>query len=303
MGNALAPATIRARKYQWNCYLEFCTRFKLKVFPCSNYQLSLYVSFLSYFFSYTSVINYLQGVILGHKFKGFFPPSVSSDEVKLALLGLKNDDVLTAPRDPVTLLHLKAMYSCIDVKVNSQLMFWAAVLLLFRSLLRVSHITDSPHYLRVSDVDCVGDGLVLKVFSSKSMKRSYSPRLIPLAPMECKKFCAVYWLKLWLSTYRREPSAPLFSLGNSPLSYTAFNNALQKVVIRAGIKDKISSHSFRHGGATFLSTIGMPIEKIKDRGGWSSNAVYKYISESLDVKAQRDGKVARIIDRFFSFTS
>lgn len=47
----------------------------------------------------------------------------------------------------------------------------------------------------------------------------------------------------------------------------------------------------------------MPIDKIKERGGWASNAVYRYISESLDVKAQRDGKVAKIIDRYYSFSS
>lgn len=63
------------------------------------------------------------------------------------------------------------------------------------------------------------------------------------------------------------------------------------MINHAGINDKILSHSFRHGGATFLSTIGMPVDKIKERGGWASNAVYKYISESMDVKAQRDGKV------------
>lgn len=252
---------------------------------------------------YTSVINYLQGVILGHKFKGFPPPSVSSDEVKLALLGLKNEVVYSSARDPVTLFHLKAMFSCLNVKNNSQLMFRAAVLLLFRSLLRVSHITDSPHCLRVCDVDWAGEGLVLKVYSSKSMKRSKSPRLIPIAPLKCKNFCAVYWLKLWLSKCKLSSSAPLFSLDGSPLSYSAFHSALIKVVQSAGINEKISSHSFRHGGATFLSTIGVPIEKIKERGGWSSNAVYRYISESLDVKAQRDGKVVMVIDRYYTYNA
>lgn len=85
--------------------------------------------------TYTSVNNYLQGVILGHKFKGVLPPSVSSDAVKLALMGFKNGDVLPIPRDPVTLNHLKSMFACLEVKISSQLMFWAAILLLFRSLL------------------------------------------------------------------------------------------------------------------------------------------------------------------------
>lgn len=294
--STLAPSTIRARKYQWNCYLDFCARFNVKALPCSNNQLSLYVSFLSYHMCYTSVVNYLQGIILAHKFKGHVPPSVSSDDVKLALQGLKNIDVGSIPRDPVTLSHLKLMFACVNTAIKLQLMFWAALLLLFRSLLRVSHITESPHCLRVGDVEFVGDGLVLKVYSSKAMKKSKTPRLIPIAPLECRSYCAVYWLKRWLSNYKSSPSSPLFSLDGSPLTYSTFSNALSKVILRAGIKEKISSHSFRQGGATFLSTIGMPIDKIKDRGGWASNAVFKFISESLDVKAQCDGKVAKVID-------
>lgn len=88
---------------------------------------------------------------------------------------------------------------------------------------------------------------------------------------------------MWLSRCNLLPTAPLFSLDGSPLSYNSFHKALRKVLLRASIIDKISSHSFRKGGATFLSIIGMPIEKIKERGGWSSNAVFKYISESLDL--------------------
>lgn len=145
------------------------------------------------------MINYLQGVICGHKLKGYPSPSVSSDEVRLAVMGLKNDDILPVPRDPMTLTHLKLMFPCLNVKYNSQLMFWAAILLLFPSLLRVSHATVSPHCLCICDVDWVGSGLVLKVYSSKSMKRSTTARFIPIAPLENNKFCAIYWLRLYLS--------------------------------------------------------------------------------------------------------
>lgn len=189
---------------------------------------------------------------MGHKFRGYPPPSVSSDEVKLALMGLKNGDVLSVPRDPVTLNHLKLMFSSLNMSIDSRLMFWAALLLLFRSLLRVSHVTHSPHCLRVGDVEWAGESLVLKVFSSKCMKRSLKPRLIPIAPLESRNFCAVYWLKLYLSRRKPGPSSPLFSLDGSPLSYNSFHKALCKVILRAGIGEKISSHSFRQGGATFL---------------------------------------------------
>lgn len=110
------------------------------------------------------------------------------DVVKLALQGLKNSQVAPELRDPTTLSHLKLIFNCLNVRSISQLMFCAAILLLFRSLLCVLHITDTSHCLRVCDVEFIGDGMVLKIFSSKCMKRSATPRLIPIAPLECKSY-------------------------------------------------------------------------------------------------------------------
>lgn len=199
-------------------------------------------------------------------------------------------------RAPITLGILKKLRVQLNLSRSSHVMFWACLLLLFRSLLRVSHVIDSPHNLLVGDVKFIHSGIVLVIRSSKTSLCSAPPRYIPIASLQDKTMCAVFWLKHWLTLSQAKPSAPLFTMNQRPLSYNMFNSALSDLVRRAGIQQKISSHSFRRGGATFLSAIGLPLEKIKERGGWKSNAVLTYIAEPIQVKMKREGVVSNVID-------
>lgn len=73
--------------------------------------------------------------------------------------------------------------------------FWAAVLLLFRSLLRVSYVVTSPHTLKIQDVQRTNYGLLIGVHSSKTRKSGDS-RSIPIARLTDKSLCAVHWLNI-----------------------------------------------------------------------------------------------------------
>lgn len=297
----MAPATQRIRRVQWTCYKQFCQEFRLASIPCSDNQLSLYASYLSRFLSYSSICNYLHAVILVHRLSHCLPPSVSSDSVKLTLQGLKRKPrIVHDPRAPITLGHLKRLLGQLDLTRKAHVMFWTCLLLLFRSLLRVSHVTLSPHNLLIDDVKFVDSGAVLVIRSSKTTLSSSPSRYIPLAPIRDKSMCVVFWLKHWLSMSPAPPSAPLFRLGNQAMSYRSFQEALSSLVSKAGITQKISSHSFRRGGATFLSAIGLPFEKIKERGGWKSNSVLTYIAEPLQVKMRREGVVSNVINELLN---
>lgn len=293
--NALAPSTIRARKGQWLCYTRFCSEFKLKTLPCSNRQLTWFVTYLEKYMTYTSTINYIQAVILVHKLRNLDPPSVSSHSVKLTLQGVKRrSEPNPSTRDPITVDILLKMYDCLNLSIKVHVLFWASALLLFRSLLRVSHVIDSPHTLNCSDIIWVEDGYDIRVRSSKT---STVLRVVPVREIKTKKLCSVFWLKRWFSIIKVKGSVPLFSMsGHKAVSYTNYSTMLSKVVASAGLKYKISTHSFRHGGASFLSSLGVPITKIKDRGGWKSNAVYHYISENFNEKVRREKFVAAAID-------
>lgn len=299
--SAMAPSTRRIRGVQWKCYKNFCQEYKLNCLPCSDDQSSLFASHLSRYLSYTSICNYLQAVGFIQKLYGLVPPSVSSDSVKLTLLGIKKKpNIGHELRAPITLGHLKKFKLQLVMSKPSHVMFWACLLLLFRSLLRVSHVTQSPHNLQVKDVKFISSGMVLIIHSSKTNQGSAPPRYIPIASLQNKSMCAVFWLKHWLSVKPAPSSAPLFRLNNQAMSYKVFQAALSALVSKAGINQKISSHSFRRGGATFLSAIGLPLDKIKERGGWKSDAILTYIAEPIQVKMKREGVVSRVINDMLS---
>lgn len=297
----MAPSTRRIRSVQWNCYKHFCQEFRLASIPCSDDQLSLHTCYLSKYLSYSSIINYLQAVIFVHKLSGYPPPSSSSAGVKLTLEGIKKKPVVKhVPRAPITLGLLGKMRLHLNLSIPNHVMLWSCFLLLFRTLLRVSHVTSSPHNLLVSDIKFTQSGMVVVIRSSKTNQGSAPPRFIPVAGLKNKQMCAVYWLKRWLDISPAPSSAPLFRLGQTAVSYNEFQVALATVVSKAGIKQKISSHSFRRGGATFLSAIGLPLEKIKERGGWKSNSVLTYIAEPIQVKMSRENMVSRVINDMLS---
>lgn len=180
------------------------------------------------------------------------------------------------------------------MSLKTHVRFWASALLLFRSLLRVSHVIDSPHTLRYDDIVWVEDGFDIVVRSSKT---SNVLRCIQVRKLKTTKLCAVFWLKHWFKISKVRGSHPLFSFsGLKALSYSNYSTLLSRVVNAAGVKAKISTHSFRHGGASFLSSIGVSMPKIKDRGGWKSDAVNCYISQDFEGKVKSEKLVASAID-------
>ena len=71
---------------------------------------------------------------------------------------------------------------------------------------------------------------------------------------------------------------------------------MKELASRAGVNvPNLGSHSLRRGGATWLSSIGVPLEAIKDRGDWRSSCVEKYVREQWDVKLLRDQRVASML--------
>ena len=61
----------------------------------------------------------------------------------------------------------------------------------------------------------------------------------------------------------------------------------------------ISSHSIRHGSATFLQQAGWDLEEIKKRGNWKSSAVKRYLHPTVADKLKRDETVSTFLS-FFS---
>ena len=66
-------------------------------------------------------------------------------------------------KDPIFPCHLKKIVSVMDVENDIEVLIVVAALLMFRTLLRVSHVVKSPHTLRVRDVEFLDSCCVLTV--------------------------------------------------------------------------------------------------------------------------------------------
>lgn len=131
---------------------------------------------------------------------------------------------------------------------------------------------------------------MIRVNTSKTSNVS---RDIPVAALRDQRLCAHFWLNRWLSLRSNISSPYLFcDFNGKPISYQTFSASLANVVDRTGESSKKTTHSFWHGGASFLASLGIPFSKIKERGGWRSNAVFCYLSEPLDSKIRSDFLVA-----------
>ena len=81
------------------------------------------------------------------------------------------------------------------------------------------------------------------------------------------------------------------------MDYTWFNNRLKHLSTLVGLSPvAVSSHSLRHGGTSFMASLGSSLMDIRARGGWSSSAVFSYLNHSVDTLRTLDAHVASKLD-------
>lgn len=269
--------------------------------PASIDCVCLYITYLSDTLKYTTICNYLSAVWSLHDFMGCCSPAKDSFLVKCTMMGAKRllgDSVLSA--DPLLPKDLMLMYSHLDFKSLSDLMFWAAVCLAFRCLLRSCQYTGSIHHIKRNDVKFTRYGLCLTIKSSKTIQFREREVVVPVIASPGSVLCPVRWLKKYLKTSNMTDSAPLFVLpgSKSPMSYKFFSMRLTSLLTAADLKGKFSTHSLRRGSATFLSRIGLPLHDIKTYGDWRSLSVLLYLAGDIETRLLKDHTVARSLREY-----
>ena len=163
---------------QWNCYLKACNDYNWNPLPCHINQACLYVTLLSERLKLSSIICYYQSVIFHHVCVGLEPIRISNPVLQATLKGIEKGQS-SKGKDPILPQHLLQLRPVINVLNEVELLVWVAVLVIFRSLLRISHIVKSPHTLRVCDVQLSDTTCILKIHSSKTTSKG-DPHEIPI---------------------------------------------------------------------------------------------------------------------------
>lgn len=297
-----AVSTWKCRQSQWKRYFDFCSMYELQPLPSSVDNVCLYVTYLSSQVKYKTICNYISALWALHNWFGFPPVAKDSFLVKCTMQGahrLLGDATLSA--DPLLPEDLVRVYRTLNYKDLHDLVFWAALCLGYRCLLRKGHFTSSPHTILRKHVEFTDYGLCLRLESSKTVQYHERDVVIPVVESPGSILCPVRWLRVYLKRFNVSNSAPLFIVPgkkSNAISYKFFAKRLSSSLKSAGLNGNYTSHSLRRGCATFLSRLGMPLHDIKTYGDWRSLSVLLYLSNDITTRLGKDFSVAKSFKQF-----
>ena len=302
LDNDLSENSDKTRASQIKNYLEFCAVYGIESLAPGHDGIGFYVAHLSNTHKYVSIKNYLCGV--NYYLKTHRRPGVPYEDplVSRSLRGARR--VLgDSPTQALAILpeHLIVMLEHLPCSLGHTC-FWAAALFAFRSLLRKCHYTESDSMLTRSAFEFFDWGMMVTVSRTKTIQFKERKLLIPICRVSNKQLCAVHWVERHFTEVKGRPTHPAFLIPDgdrvSAMSYKVFSDMLKLFAGMSGIEaDRISSHGFRSGGATFLARLGVEIDVIKQRGDWKSDQVLVYLRRPLQDRVILDGKVALMLSR------
>ena len=278
--------THKTRQSQWRRFFAFCAEFGFNPIPAAAETMCLYIVFLARSCCYITIKNYVSGVWALHDYWGVRHLDTTSFIIKSTLQGAKRllgcETVQAPPLSPEDMVKL---YKVLDMSIFTDLQLWCAVTVAYRCLLRVSHITESPHTIKVKDIVFTDSGFDIHINSSKTVQFKERAQVIPVV-RSSGILCPAYYLQCYIAMAILRQEDSLF-----PYSYNRFASLFKGLCRTAGLKEHYTTHSMRRGSATFLSSF-LPLHDVKTYGDWKSWAVLLYISDNYASRKGKDYLVA-----------
>lgn len=306
IASAWADNTVLTRRSQWKKYLQFCANRDLLAIPAETLTVARFLTFLARSCKFSTINNYLSAVIVLHKYHGFNPEFRDTFYMRLVIKGLRRilgDE--TSKASPLMPEQLLQCFGTLDKSDDWWLTCWSAIILCFRSLLRKSNVlpinaNDKAHLILRKDVSFFSWGMLLRVHSSKTLQYQERQLEVPIFSMPGSPLCAVTFVKKHFESYPADMDSPLFLKWKNgrvtPLLYRDVLGALKTLIKRIGLEEtKVSLHSLRRSGATFMCKIGVPLSDIKTMGDWRSLAVLEYIITPLERKLEIESQTSKAL--------
>ena len=261
--------------------------FRLVYLPSSAETVCLYITHLTSRVCYVTIENYVCGIWALHDYMGYPHPDSKCFLIQSTLKGAKR--LLgseSTPAEPLLAADLVAIYSVLDMSRRGDLVFWVSLCLSFRCLLRVGHVTYSPHSLRAGDVKFWEGGMDVTVRSSKTVQFQERVRVIPVVESKGSTLCPVAILKHYMLLSDFSPKSSLF-----PQTYNLYSSKLKDACQKVGLEGGYTSHSVRRGAAQFLAEF-LPLHEVKNYGDWKSWSVLLYLADCYRTRRGKDVLVA-----------
>ena len=169
--------------------------------------------------------------------------------------------------------------------------FKALYLTAFFSFLRLSNFVphslatfDPAKHLTREDIFFQDKKAIILVKWSKTIQITSSAKLIHI-PILNNDICPVRALRHLMALVPTATNSPLFqyktAIGWQPLTDSRVRAHLASILKSLGLdRSFISFHTFRRSGATFAFNNNVPLQQIKQHGTWTSDCVWRYITDS-----------------------
>ena len=123
----------------------------------------------------------------------------------------------------------------LDTAIVDDLMYWSALCLSYRCLLRVGHIVSGPHMLCTEDVVFWPGGMDVTLHSSKTVQYREHAMVIPVVQAPGSILCLVQFLRRVFELAPGQPGGPLFHKGGLPYTYNYYTKRLKLLCARVGL--------------------------------------------------------------------
>ena len=189
---------------------------------------------------------------------------------------------------PITPDLLLKIFSKLDLDLQADTAFWAALLLIFYGMLRVGSVLCKGHpctherHLVCSDISFQKNELNVIIRASKTIQ--FADRTLELPFPRAKPpnvLCPVQAMLLYVQCPQSlGVNGPLFITSNGPtFDRGSIRPAPQiRLISSIGVNTQIyATHSCRRGGASWAYRLDVPVDTIKVIGDWKSLAYQRYI--------------------------
>lgn len=298
-----ADNTWATRNSQWKRFLNFCANANACPLPAEVLTVCRFLVVLGQSCKFATVTNYLSAINGLHRYHGHEIDFRMYFVVKLVLAGLRR--ILggqSVPKDPLTPQELKLIYRRLAHSEWDELC-WLSILFSFRTLLRKSNFLPDgtkgdQHLLRRNDVEIGSEFVVVNVRSTKTLLKGERVLRIPLSRTNDYTFDVVSRLIHHFVTVPVSGDGFLFQKRDrdgkpTPLLYKDVLKFIKHAVSLIGLDPQnIGLHSLRRSGASFLHSIGVPLEDIRMAGDWRSMAVLLYLVNPFERKLELEKRAS-----------
>ena len=257
-------------------------------------QLMWYLEYLSQNLkSPQSVKNYLSAVGFLHRQLGLECPALQSHQVTTMVRAVEHTlRSPIVPKKPVTVHMLFNLVHLCDQLGTWGMVFKCAILFCFFGFFRQSNVAprspqlyDCSRDTSRSDVNIKTNGLLVRLKWTKTHQVAHKPVYVHLPRIQGSPLCPRQaYVRMCAAIPTQSSTAPLLlcttkgkphTVVTTRMLATQFNRLITRLHLPTAC---YTLHSLRKGGATLCHNMGVPLDKIKTHGTWTSDAVLSYIT-------------------------